>query len=578
MMAQAQDVISSYVGKISGSFGSLTQYNSGNCASGTTCNTATNVTLPAGGEACVVSASYANNQPIISSVTGQTGYRLNNWTNSTSSGGFDQFYIPSTSSTSGSPLTVNFSATNGGGVFTVLCRPYTGGTPTLDAINGLSSTVGTTSLTQVPLTISGKNAFAVAIMPEGCNTSSFISSPWTDGVYLENTLTGHAQCSADQANVASVTTPTWSGGTPFSFDMFGAAGVALSFSPTTSVQWGLMDSNAGTSGVKPTATTLANSAFGAPSAGNPSGSPNLSWNFVVNDASNVATYLGSTGDACTNAHHGLLNAAPRFIFQGGVTYPNASTLGIKFASGATSNIVWNLPGGGGTTPNLTNSTFTESVDMCTTLAVTDNYSAEHLFMSDMSTISANIDIVANGSSMYFTCAIGAGGACLTGLNSGVAATVPYTSGTWVKLDIQMNGGLGSQSPTSPSSLSIGSNTITVPGGCPYNTNAPWYIAGTGTAEFAKPASPCSGGVVTLTVVGTHSSGYTMIPADVMTILNDSGVVQGTFYQSAASDYAEYGRIGPAGTALPTGRAMYFDKWVVCYDMLNGAVCPATLVP
>jgi hypothetical protein len=70
----------------------------------------------------------------------------------------------------------------------------------------------------------------------------------------------------------------------------------------------------------------------------------------------------------------------------------------------------------------------------------------------------------------------------------------------------------------------------------------------------------------------------MIPADVMTILNDSGVVQGTFYQSAASDYAEYGRIGPAGTALPTGRAMYFDKWVVCYDMLNGAVCPATLVP
>jgi hypothetical protein len=79
-----------------------------------------------------------------------------------------------------------------------------------------------------------------------------------------------------------------------------------------------------------------------------------------------------------------------------------------------------------------------------------------------------------------------------------------------------------QSPTSPASLTAGSRTITMPGGCPLgvtgtNSKHYLYVAGTGTGEAAlitggTCVSGATTGTVTLTIANSHSAGYTVSSA------------------------------------------------------------------
>ena len=559
------------------SFGTLTQYNSGTCSSGTSCNVS-GVTLAAG-DVVVITASVVDSGITISSVTGQTCFRTNSWAFSSFNGSMDQCVILSASAITNATLTVNFNATNGGGLINVRRYAVSGGTPSLDAVNSMIQS-GASSVTNVPLTLSGTNALAVESLGSGCNSSSFVSAPWTDGTYLSGS--GLTFCTADQINASSVTTPTWTGS-----GMVGTSGVALSFSPKTSVQYALMDSSGGTSGVEPTTSTLANSLYGAALQG----SANVNVSFTVTDTvgSQIA-YAGSTGDACSSAHHPLYGAAPRFLYSG-ITYPNTSSLGLAFSWGNTSQnatVGLNLPGAI-QYYNLESPTVTMSADFCTTMLPTDSESGgEHTFtIAKSASDGPNLAIVANGSSLYFECEAGAGGStCLNGLNSGVAATIPVSPGTWYKLNFQVNGGSASQSPSSPSSLSIGSNTITLSGGCPFNPTGPYTIAGTGTLEYVIPtATTCTSGgasgTITVTVVGSHSSGYTVQPADVATVLSDTGVLLGSVYfqTSTSASYAYLMRVGiPNNPSGLSGRTIYYNNLAYCYATVSPTICPTIQSP
>ncbi len=94
-----------------------------------------------------------------------------------------------------------------------------------------------------------------------------------------------------------------------------------------------------------------------------------------------------------------------------------------------------------------------------------------------------------------------------------------------------------QSPVSPASLTAGSRTITLPGGCPVGVNgtdAKHYltVAGTGTTEAALiTGGTCTSGAgsgnVTVTIANTHSAGYTISSAtagiqEAIQVLNTAG--------------------------------------------------------
>ena len=549
------------------SFGTLTQYNAA-CSTGTTCNV-TSVTLAAG-DAAIISAFAPNSGISITSVTGQTCNRTHAWAFSAFNGSSDQCVITSASAISGASLTVNFSATTGGAIVNVRRYPVNGGTPpSVDAIN--SYTQGSSSsITCCVLALSGTNAAVAAGVGTGATA---VSSPWTDTTSQSGS--GLAAFTADQINVSSVATPTWTGS-----GMYGVADSALSFNPATSVPYALMDSSGGTGSIEPTASTLLSSLFGAAY----SGTSNVNVSYTVTDnVGGLITYKGITGDACTNAYQSLFGPAPRFQVSG-LVYPNASSLGIAFAmngsNSTNTNILFNLPGADDYF-NLESPTVGMYIDFCTTVASTDNTGGGiHTFtISSSGNDGPNLSFAATGSSVFFECESGAVGSCLNGLNSGVASTVAISPGTHYKLSFQFNGGAASQSPTSPSSLSIGSNTVAMPSGCFPNPNGAVYIGGTGTGEFAIPT--CSSGSLTFTLVGAHSSGYIIQPAYVATVMDNSANVLGSFYYagSTSPSYAYGMRIGVPGVGTgPNGKAAYFANWAKCYATISPAVCPVSETP
>jgi hypothetical protein len=547
------------------------------CSSGTTCGVA-NVTLAAG-DVAIVTTSMAGGSGVTGTlilqtggVTGQTCVPLNNGTqaNAGSNGWSDQCWIQSASAVSNATLTVNFQGTNGGGTIEVRRYSPIGGIAPiqLDAINDLTS-ASSSSLTQVPLNISGTNAVAVQALGSGCNSTSYITAPWTDTNRLSGG--GLTPCTADQINVFSVSTPTQTGTA-----MSGTKGVAFSYNPKSSVQWALNDFNGGSN------ATLLASTFGTAL----NGSSALDVKYAVTDASSLISYVGATGDACGNAAHPLHGSIPRFLYSGGATYPNSTIYGLKFSGAAgnnNSNIAFSFPGGGGTITALYQSTVTDSIDFCSTIQNGDAVAPMHFFETAYtSSGNTNPSIAANGVSVYLTCDIAAS-QCLNGLNAGLAATVPLSPGTWYKISRQSNGNFPLQSPSSPAALSVGSNTITLTS-CPFNITNPYYIAGTGTAEFALPISTTctsggASGTVTLTVVGTHSAGYTIEAADPITIMDDNANILGMEYYEAGSGFVNISRIGSPGTGyVPSGRALYFANWAFCYAMISPGVCPTTIIP
>jgi hypothetical protein len=568
---------------IIGSCGTIVRYS--NSASTGSSAGITSVTLASGDHVLVLMSENSSGGGVyITSVTGQTGYRIPFWQNQYIGGSFaggtrSAYYITSASAITGATLTVNFSASATTPYLFAFRVPDVSGTAAIDAISAYSLADNTsTSLVQVPIYISGSDDCIIGLSG---NTSS-VSSPWNTNFSTTNSTDNYTGTSWLSNITSSPATPTWSNangnGQPGVFEF------ALGYNVLPSAQWALMDNSGGTSTVEPTATTLHSSLFGAAIDGTASNSGN----FAVTDATGSSIeYIGSTGDSCTSASHPLLNSPPRFLYSG-QTYPNSSTLGLAFSlanSGSqNSTVQWNLPGASLTFPYMIQSTTTTSMDFCSTVLATDTVTEHALVTVTNGTgDSPNIQLIANGSTLLLECATAGAGSCLNGLNPGVAAPLTYTSGTWVKFNMQVNGGLAAQSPSSPTSLSAGSNTITLASGCPFNPNAPYYIAGTGTAEFVQPTSTtctsgAASGTITVTTVNPHSSGYTVQPASPMTILSDTGTVLATFYGSASADLPEAARIGIPSPTTVSGRKFYYDKWAFCYDMINGGICPPTITP
>ena len=238
-----------------GTFTFVQTNGNGSCASGTTCSITLGSSITAGD--LVIVCGNSNFSPIIISGTNNGG----TWTPlpSTSvydyNGGFGQSncgYILSASSQA-TPLTINYSGTNGGATVHMWEYSYTGGTPAVDGENSLYN-AAQTSFVMPLFTISGSGPGDIGVQFSRDGTINSITSPWhakncpasSDcGSYLATAITGNSQ-------------PTWA--LNASSNVAGAE-VFFGFSPTTFANTQLIET-AGTATNAVTVASLLADTFG----------------------------------------------------------------------------------------------------------------------------------------------------------------------------------------------------------------------------------------------------------------------------------------------------------------------------
>lgn len=329
----------------SASFGTVSKFSSGSCASGTTCAVPT-VTLASGDLAVLMARTLSPVHITATDVAGtptDCGIRGSAATNRSI---VTCAYIIPASAVTASTVTVTFSGTSGGARVVIYRVPYSGGTPAIDAVADLAANSGVaTGFAGPSMTLTGTTDEVVQIASAFNGSSSTnvtaVDGSWTDTVFS-------AAGFADQTNITSFTVPHWTATSP---TIKATGAVAFGFSPTSCLPLSMQDHAGGTNAAAPTAADLYTGWQGGAGYSSPAITGTSPAYWKVNTASTFLFYS-------TSAHMSLVGAAPRFCF-GGATYSDSSTLGMRYdtTGGAVARTIqiftpWETgnPGSGGVAP------------------------------------------------------------------------------------------------------------------------------------------------------------------------------------------------------------------------------------
>ena len=232
----------------------------------------------------------------------------------------DGGYVYPTTSTAG-PIVVTFSGSTGGAHVDIAEVSFSGGTPSLDALNSYLNTSASNSVSGVGLNLTGSTdvVFQWAVT----NTQlTAITSPYSTHAVFPNDETG--QGAAISLNTTSGTAPTWTSAAGTETSVTGAVAFGISASPCDPSF--LVDFSGGTNGATPTAANLLSSTFGIAAPGNGSQGISPTW-VLINDPYQM-TYS-------TTAHHPL--TGPMRFCYGGNTYAESNDLGMQETTDGTSD-------------------------------------------------------------------------------------------------------------------------------------------------------------------------------------------------------------------------------------------------
>ena len=307
----------------SGQSFTLVQLVSSSGCTGTTCS----VTASLGaGHILFIGASTVNPGIKISSINVGGTYVPGWMTNGglyTQTAYLDGGYIYPTTSTAG-PIVVTFSGTTGGAHVDIAEVSFTGGTPSLDALNSnLNYESATDSVPGVGLNLTGSTDVVFQWAVTNTNLTA-ITAPYSTHAVFPNDETG--QGAAIRLNTTSGAAPTWTSASGTNTSVTGAIAFGISASPCDPSF--LVDFSGGTNGATPTPTDLLSSTFGIAAPGN--GGFEISPIWALN-------YSGGTGQFAysTTAYHPLYS--PMRFCYGGNTYSEPSNASNKLGMQATTD-------------------------------------------------------------------------------------------------------------------------------------------------------------------------------------------------------------------------------------------------
>jgi hypothetical protein len=383
---QAQSLTTLGVSGGSASF-TLSHHSHAACTTGTTCA----VTLSGSvvtGDLLLMSVSMITAGSSVQGIdvggTWQSGYNL--------TGGSTRYmtvgYVYPATATAG-PITVAYTATNGGTAVDIYDYTVTGGTPSLDAVNSFFENSGSSPFNGPAITLTGsKDVVLVGAMGDSTHPVTAVGAPWGDTNFAASqTRAG----SADQVNVTSVTVPSW---TAASTAKHTGAAIAFGFGAKACTNAGMMDWSGGTAGNNAAVADLTTSTLGMPNMGNIGAANSPFWS-VTHQISMAYS---------VDAHVPLLNPASRFC-TGGATYSDSGGLGIDMPTvlGQTQYLIYTLAGSNNP------STYTPtSVAACGQILTTLPIASSGSYLGDMfafapsdSTNFINIHISSNTTNMAF---------------------------------------------------------------------------------------------------------------------------------------------------------------------------------
>lgn len=557
------------------------------CASSSTTCGVPSVTLAAGDAALVISTAYTNYVYVVS-VSGQPCVPLNLSVNAYTTGGFQSAcLILSASAVTNATVTATWSAASTG-IVSIVRAHTASGTAAIDAYNSYGLSTSSSSLNAPSLTAGATNDLCVSYVGYTGSGSAAIASPYTLLSTAFSSGAGNYAALAYEVNVSSCATPNWTSLSGSSSNFV----IAVGFAPSSTVPWGLMDSSGGSNGATPTAATLATSTQGFFSFGSYANAYGGlgNWSFPRSGGTTGLTY-------CTAAHHGLLNATPRFLY-GGVTYSDSGSVGMCFATGNDVIAQLNFPGNGGDEPAgiFTSTQGSGTVDFYTTLSTSGaGGGSPYVFGVSMSSGSPTDEL-----NMHIQNTVNP--ICLSPVftNGGTGSCQNITGSTWYKLAWLMDESSAlTVTAATWSSTGGGQATLTVANS--FNAGEIVNLAGFTPSGWNSLASsgPAANGcnaiisatstqiVVAMTSSpGTETGLGTVQACDRIAVLSDSGtsLIEWQSPSNGSSEPLGQFTFGQELGGLPSGSSLYFDKYAVC-SPVNGPIyassgirCPWPIIP